>query len=88
MDEIHPQCAIPCRCRLDQWAAFANADDTKWIAQCMLDNKEEGVGTDVVQKYCTCMNDTMSSDETQSIIQWEKTHPQEEKACSAQAGWK
>lgn len=68
--------------------AFADADDTKWIAQCMLDNKDEGAGTEVVQKYCKCMNDKMSNEETQSITQWEKTHPQDEKECSAKAGWK
>ena len=68
--------------------AFADADDTKWIAQCMMDNKDEGKPTEVVQKYCECMNNKMSSNETQSVSQWEKSHPKEEKECSAQAGWK
>lgn len=68
--------------------AFADADDTKWIAQCMMDNKDEGKSTDVVRKYCECMNDKMSSSETQSVTQWEKSHPTEEKECSAKAGWK
>lgn len=68
--------------------AFADADDTKWIAQCMMDNKDEGKSTDVVRKYCECMNDKMSSNETQSVTQWEKSHPTEEKECSAKAGWK
>lgn len=67
---------------------FADADDTQWIAQCMLDNKDEGKPTEVVQKYCECMNSKMESNETQSITQWEKTHPKEEKECSAKAGWK
>lgn len=68
--------------------AFADADDIKWIAQCMMDNKDEGKSTDVVRKYCECMNDKMSSNETQSVTQWEKSHPTEEKECSAKAGWK
>ena len=68
--------------------AFADADDTKWIAQCMMDNKDEGKPTEVVQKYCECTNNKMSSNETQSVTQWEKSHPKEEKECSAQAGWK
>ena len=68
--------------------AHADADDTQWIAECMLDNRFEGVSTSVVQKYCACMNDQMSSNETRSITQWEKTHPQEERACSARAGWR
>ncbi|MFZ1830746.1 MAG: hypothetical protein WAW42_18695 [Candidatus Competibacteraceae bacterium] len=68
--------------------AFADADDTKWIAQCMMDNKDEGKSTEVVQKYCECMNEKMSDNETQSVTQWEKAHPKEEKECSAKAGWK
>lgn len=67
---------------------FADADDTKWIAQCMMDNKDEGKPTEVVQKYCECMNEKMSENETQSVTQWEKTHPKEEKECSDRAGWK
>ncbi len=34
------------------------------------------------------MNEKMDSNETQSITQWEKTHPNEEKECDAKAGWK
>ncbi|MBF0398176.1 MAG: hypothetical protein HQK78_15470 [Desulfobacterales bacterium] len=65
-----------------------NADDTKWIAQCMMDNKDEGQPTEVVQKYCECMNDKMDKNETQSITEWEKTHTAEKKECSEKAGWK
>jgi hypothetical protein len=68
--------------------AFAGADDTKWIAQCIKDNKNEGVKQEVVYKYCECMNDQMDSNETRSITQWEKSHPAEQKACDAKAGWK
>jgi hypothetical protein len=69
-------------------AAFADADDTKWIAQCIKDNKDEGAKEEVVYKYCECMNGKMDSNETKSISQWEKTHPDEMKACSKKAGWK
>ena len=68
--------------------ARANADDMKWIAQCMKDNSDAKVAPDVVSKYCTCMNDKMSDNETQSITKWEKTHPKEEAECDKQAGWK
>jgi hypothetical protein len=68
--------------------ALANADDAKWIAQCVRDNKDEGPSQDVISKYCTCMDGKMGDSETQSITQWEKSHPTEQKACSAEAGWK
>lgn len=68
--------------------SFAGADDTKWINQCIADNKAEGQSAETVQKYCTCMNDKMSDNETQSISEWEKTHKAEDEACSAAAGWK
>ena len=50
-----------------------HADDVKWINQCVKDNKG-GAADEVVLKYCTCMNNKMSDNETQSITQWEKTH--------------
>jgi len=59
----------------------------KWINQCVADNKGDAA-EDVVLKYCTCMNNKMSDNETQSITQWEKTHVAERKACDAEAGWK
>lgn len=68
--------------------AFADADDTKWIAQCIKDNKDEGAKEEVVYKYCECMNNKMDSNETKTISQWEKTHPVERKACEKKAGWK
>lgn len=66
----------------------AGSDDVKWINQCIKDNADEGQSASVVRAYCTCMNNKMSDDETQSITQWEKTHRKEEEACSKQAGWK
>jgi hypothetical protein len=69
-------------------AARADSDDVKWIAQCMKDNQAAKVAADVISKYCTCMNNKMSSNETQSITQWEKTHKTEREACDREAGWK
>jgi hypothetical protein len=68
-------------------AAFANADDAKWVAQCIQDNKNAKVSVEVVTKYCTCMNNKMSDNDTQSITQWEKTHATEREACDKEAGW-
>ena len=68
-------------------AGAATTDDVKWINQCVADNKG-GAADEVVLKYCTCMNNKMSDNETQSISQWEKTHKTEMEACSKQAGWK
>ena len=70
-------------------AAFAQVttDDVKWINQCMKDNKG-GAKEEIVRKYCTCMNNKMDDNETQSITQWEKTHPKERQACDKESGWK
>jgi hypothetical protein len=69
-------------------AAFAGPDDAKWVAKCVSDNKDEKAAVEVISKYCTCMNNKMSDNETQSITQWEKTHVAEQESCSKQAGWK
>jgi hypothetical protein len=69
-------------------AAFAvTTDDVKWINQCVKDNKGEAADA-VILKYCTCMNNKMDNNETQSITQWEKTHVAERKACDKESGWK
>ena len=66
-----------------------NADDLKWVNQCIDDNKNEKGGTPaIVRAYCACMNEKMDENETRSITQWEKSHPNERKACERQAGWK
>ena len=52
--------------------AMADADDDKWIARCVRDNKDEGAKNSVVKKYCACMNDKMGMNETASITTWEK----------------
>ncbi|HEY5210730.1 MAG TPA: hypothetical protein VIJ42_14930 [Stellaceae bacterium] len=67
--------------------AFANSDDAKWVARCLKDNSDAKVGVEVVTKYCTCMNNKMSDNETQSITKWEKTHKTEREACEKEAGW-
>lgn len=69
-------------------AQAMTADDLKWINQCIGDNKDQGAKPDVVRKYCICMNEKMDNNETQSITQWEKTHPKERKECERVAGWK
>ena len=69
-------------------AAYAGPDDAKWIAQCISDNKDEKATAEVITKYCTCMNNKMSENETQSITQWEKTHVAERKACDQESGWR
>ena len=68
-------------------AAAATTDDVKWINQCTQDNKGEAKA-DVILKYCTCMNNKMDNNETQSITQWEKTHARERAACDKESGWK
>jgi hypothetical protein len=71
-------------------AAFADTteDDVTWINQCVADNKKEGATEDVVRKYCVCMNNAMGDEETKSVTEWEKFHPDETKACDKEAGWK
>ena len=67
--------------------AMAGADDAKWVAQCINDNKDAKVSIEVITKYCTCMNNKMDENETKSITQWEKTHPNEMAACDKESGW-
>jgi len=66
-----------------------NADDLKWINQCIDDNRDEPGGTPViVRAYCICMNEKMENNETRSITEWEKANPGARRACERQAGWK
>ena len=67
---------------------LANADDAAWIGKCVKDNAKEGASAETVAKYCSCMNNKMSENETLSISAWEKSHPTEMAACEAEAGWK
>lgn len=70
--------------------AFAdkNSDDSKWIGDCVIENKDEKQSADVVTKYCTCMNNQMSDDESRSITEWEKANPKVMEQCSKESGWK
>jgi hypothetical protein len=71
------------------WAQKMNADDVKWINQCIDDNRGEAGGTpQIVRSYCMCMNEKMDDNETRSITQWEKSHPAARKDCERKAGWK
>jgi len=66
-----------------------DADDLKWINQCISDNKgEEGATPAIIRAYCICMNEKMDDNESQSITKWEKSHPDERKECDKQSGWK
>jgi len=79
-------CACACASTLTS-AGAVTADDVKWINQCVNDNKGDAPDA-VVLKYCTCMDNKMSENETQSITQWEKSHPTERAACDKESGWK
>jgi hypothetical protein len=71
------------------WAQKMNADDVKWINQCIDDNKGEAGGTpQIVRGYCICMNEKMDDNETRSVTQWEKSHPAARKDCERKSGWK
>ena len=78
---------IAAGCAFSFTAHAATTDDVKWINQCIADNKGDAAA-EVIRKYCTCMNNKMSDNETQSITQWEKTHVAEQKACDKEAGWR
>ena len=67
---------------------YADAYDLKWIARCLEDNAEAKVATEVVVRYCTCMTNKMDRNESRSVTQWEKTHPQERAECDRESGWK
>ncbi len=64
-----------------------NADDVKWINQCIQDNKG-GASDAIIRKYCMCMNEKMDNNETRSITEWEKSNPRARAACDKESGWK
>ena len=68
-------------------AQAMNADDMKWINQCISDNKG-GASDAIVRKYCICMNEKMDNNETRSITQWEKANPGARRDCERKSGWK
>ena len=66
-----------------------DADDVKWINQCITDNKDEPGGKPpVIRMYCFCMNEKMDSSESRSISEWEKKNPEARKACDRLSGWR
>ena len=66
-----------------------NADDIKWVNECIDDSKGvEGYTPAKARAYCMCMNEKMSDNETRTITQWEKANPNAMNACSRQAGWR
>lgn len=65
---------------------LANSDNA-WINKCVKDNADQGQSAQTVAVYCACMTEKMDESETLSVTAWEKTHPAENKACSAAAGW-
>jgi len=70
-----------------QAAMAQSADDAKWVGQCLIDNAG-GAAEPIVRKYCVCMNNKMSDNETRSITQWEKSNPAARAACDKEAGWR
>jgi len=78
-----------CQMPLPASAQGMNADDVKWINQCIQDNRgEPGATPEIARAYCVCMNEKMDSNESQSISQWEKSRPNERRACERQSGWR
>jgi hypothetical protein len=69
------------------FAQALNADDVKWINQCIADNKG-GASDTIIRKYCACMNEKMDNNETRSITQWEKANPAARGACDRESGWR
>jgi hypothetical protein len=66
-----------------------NADDMKWINQCIDDNRSEAGGTpQIVRAYCMCMNEKMDDNETRSVTQWERANPGARRDCERKSGWK
>ena len=69
------------------FAQAMNADDLKWVNQCIVDNKG-GASDAIIRKYCVCMNEKMDNNETRSITQWEKANPAARRACDRESGWR
>ncbi len=78
-----------CQLPLPASAQTMNADDLKWVNQCIQDNRgEPGATPEIIRAYCLCMNEKMDSNETRSISQWEKANPAARQACDKQSGWR
>lgn len=73
---------------LNSGIVSADEYDAQWVAKCVRDNAGENVAIEVITKYCVCMNNKMSDNETLSITAWEKKHPREMAECDRKAGWR
>ena len=63
-------------------AVAVTTDDVKWINQCVKDNSDQDAKRLVVLRYCTCMNNKMSDDETLSI----RRHVRQRRAGNSLSG--
>ncbi len=68
--------------------AGADSHNQARIAECIDDNSDAAVSTEILRKYCVCMNAKIPPGETRSITDWEKSHPVEMAVCDREAGWK
>jgi len=68
--------------------AYANADEDAQIAECIEDNDDAGQSAETLQAYCDCASTAMGTFGQQTVSDWEKTHADEQEACSKQAGWR
>jgi hypothetical protein len=69
------------------FAQTMNADDLKWVNQCIRDNAG-GASAAVIRTYCICMNEKMGDNETRSITEWEKANPAARRECDRVSGWR
>jgi hypothetical protein len=67
--------------------AFANNDEDNQIAECVDDNSDAGQSEDVLTAYCQCAS-AATGNFGVAISDWEKTHADQQEACSKEAGWK
>ena len=67
--------------------AFANNDEDAQIAACVDDNDDSGQTEETLTTYCQCASGKVGNFST-PISAWEKSHADEQEACSKEAGWK
>jgi hypothetical protein len=67
---------------------LARTSDPQVRAQCFSENKNENPDIRIVAKYCICLDNKMTDNETQSITEWGNTHPSAKAACINQTNLK
>ena len=78
-----------CATSIPASAQKMDADDLKWVNQCISDSRGvEGYTPALARAYCMCMNEKMDNNETRSVTQWEKANPAAQKDCEQKSGWK